>query len=121
MAETKKVAANLDLDAIAQEHESEKDRIEPYVATVQGKPVHFAPIDDLPWEEVEELNAAVRDQEIHRVFWVLIKDDDELNLFFEQEYKAPVIEELLKNYYKHNGWDYRRQQPMTRAQRRSKG
>lgn len=108
----------LDLDALAAETEGEAPD-ERYHVLVKGEKVHFTSFEDLDWETVERIQKHLTDGDLTHFFHEVIEDDDELNLFFEQEYKPKVIEKVLEGYYKHNGWDPRRGR-LNRAARRAR-
>lgn len=105
----------LDLDKISAEIKEKSAERPPFKTLAGGTEIVFAALDDLDWEEVQELTENFNPREF---FYAVIPDDEQLNIFFQQSYAPPVIEHLVKAYFRHYELDMPGEARLNRAARR---
>lgn len=118
MSDTPQIA--LDLDQLQQEHEQKAAERPKFKVKAGGTDVFFEHPDDLTIAESERVMNAINSGGISDFFYVLIKDNEQLDAFFEADYAAEVINRVVNDYLKFNGWDPRRG-TMNREARRKQG
>lgn len=105
----------LDLDAISEEVEREAAEREPFKVSVGGKEIIFLSLDDLDWQEVQGLAENMNPRDF---LYAVIPDDEQLNAFFGAKFKPPVLERLMRDYYRHYDLEMPGGQRLNRAARR---
>jgi len=105
----------LDLDAVSAEVEKETADKEPFKVAVGGKEVVLLSLDDLDWEKVQDL---AEDMNPRDFLYAVIEDDEQLNLFFNAGFKPPVLERLMRDYYRHYELEMPGEARLNRAARR---
>lgn len=118
MTKSDKPEPVLDLDALQEEYVKEDASEERFHVMVDGKKVHFESPNSLPWQDAEDLNRHINAGELTQALFILIKDDEELNTFFDRNFKSKVLERALNSYFKFHGYDPLRGQ-LNRADRRA--